>query len=91
MTITAMKTTTESNMVLTKTRIQLHKSIGECGCLSALAIYTSSVNRTGVRQILQEGLISLQNGGEKTLVLATDPALASGKEVGVRLACAGPL
>jgi len=86
--ITATKTSTESNVVWANTRVQLRKSIGECGCLSALATYTSSVNRGGV---LQEGLIDLGSGGERKLVLATDPALAANKEVRVRLACTGPL
>lgn len=89
--ITATKTSTESNVVWANTRVQLRKSIGECGCLSALATYTSSVNRGGVRQVLQEGLIDLGSGGERKLVLATDPALVANKEVRVRLACTGPL
>lgn len=89
--ITATKTSTESNVVWANTRVQLRKSIGECGCLSALATYTNSVNRGGVRQVLQEGLIDLGSGGERKLVLATDPALVANKEVRVRLACTGPL
>jgi hypothetical protein len=89
--ITATKTSTESNVVWANTRVQLRKSIGECGCLSALATYTSCVIRGGVRQVLQEGLIGLGSGGERKLVLATDPALVANKEVRVRLACTGPL
>lgn len=89
--ITATKTSTESNVVWVNTGVQLRKSIGECGCLSALATYTSSVIRGGVRQVLQEGLIDLGSGGERKLVLATDPALVVNKEVRVRLACTGPL
>jgi hypothetical protein len=89
--ITATKTSTESNVVWANTRVQLRKSIGECGGLSALATYTRSVNRGGVRQVLQEGLIGLGSGGERKLVLATDPALVANKEVRVRLACTGPL
>jgi hypothetical protein len=53
---------------------------------------TSSVNRGGVRQVLQEGVIGLKSGGKKTFVLATEPTLiAANKEVRVRLACTGPL
>jgi hypothetical protein len=89
--ITATKTSTESNVVWANTRVHHRNSIGECGCLSALATYTSSVNRGGVRQVLQEGLIGLGSGGERKLVLATDPALVANKEVRVRLACTGPL
>jgi hypothetical protein len=89
--ITATKTSTESNVVWANTRVQLRKSSAESGSLSALATYTSSVNRGGVRQVLQEGLIGLGSGGERKLVLATDPALVANKEVRVRLACTGPL
>lgn len=90
--IKTTKTSTQSNVVLANTSVQLSKPIGECGCLSALATYTSSVDRGGVRQTLQEGLIGLKSGGEKTLVLATEPNLIGNKEVvQVQLACTGPL
>jgi hypothetical protein len=89
--ITATKTSTESNVVWANTREPLRKGSGEFGCRSAMATYTSSVNRGGVRQVLQEGLIGLGSGGERKLVLATDPALVANKEVRVRLACTGPL
>src|SRR5262245_46563854 len=36
---------TESNVVAAYTIVTLAKSIGECRCLSALATYTSSVDR----------------------------------------------
>lgn len=81
----------ESNVVSAVTTIQLLKPIGECGCLSALASYVSSVNRSGVQQTLQQGLIGMVSGGEKTLVLATDPALVENKKVTIQLSCAGPL
>src|SRR5260221_12059352 len=45
--ITATKTSTESNVVWANTRVQLRKSIGECGCLSALATYRSEERRVG--------------------------------------------
>jgi hypothetical protein len=90
-TIKVNKISTESNVVSANTLIELHKPIGECGCLSALATYLSSVTRGGVQQVLQEGLIGLRSGGEKTIILATEPSLASYKDVNVRLACTGPL
>jgi hypothetical protein len=37
------------------------------------------------------GKAGLGSGGERKLVLATDPALVANKEVRVRLACTGPL
>lgn len=90
-TIKTINTSTASNVVLANTNIQLRKSIGECRCLSALAVYISSVDRGGAQQILQEGLIRLDSDGEKNLVLATEPRLLEKKAVQVRLACAPPL
>lgn len=85
------KTWTESNIVLTSIRFDLRKPIGECGCSSALATYATSVNRGKAHQVLQEGVIGLMNGGDKTLVVATDPALVAGKKVAVSLSCTPPL
>jgi hypothetical protein len=86
-------TRTQGNLVLAQTMVRLHKPIGECGCLSALAAYAASVDRGGARQILQEGLVGLSGGGPKTFVLATEPALAASASGGItiRLGCAGPL
>lgn len=91
MAIEATKTWADSNVVLANTVVQLHKPIGECGCTSALVTYTSSVDRGNARQALQEGVIGLKSGGEKTLVLATEPALVANKKVTIRLSCTGPL
>jgi hypothetical protein len=90
-TISVNKVSTESNVVLATTTVKLAKPIGDCRCLSALATYSSSVDRGGVRHVLQEGLVSLKAGGEKTFVLATEPALVAGKTVTVNLGCADPL
>ena len=91
MTIETTRTWTESIAVLANALIRIHKPIGECGCLSALAIYATSVAVGKARQTLQEGLIGLEKSGEKTLVLATEPALVSEKKISIRLSCAGPL
>ena len=90
-TITLNNVTTDANIVLANTTIKLAKPIGECRCLSALATYSSSVERGGGRQVLQEGLVSLKSGGDKVLVLATEPALVAKKNITVELGCAGPL
>ncbi|NHZ64734.1 DUF2195 family protein [Massilia sp. CCM 8694] len=89
--ITAVKISTQVNLVLANTDIKLSKSIGDCRCLSALASYTSSVEVGGVRQILQSGLIGLDIGGARTFVLASDPALVVNRKVQVTFSCAGPL
>lgn len=90
-TITTTEISTQSNVVLANTSLQLSKPIGACGCFSALATYTSSVRRDGVQEVLQEGVIGIKRSGQKTLVLATEPALAADEKVHVRLACARPL
>lgn len=84
-------TRTDGNLVLAETMVRLHKPIGECGCFSALASYAASVERGGVRQILQQGLVGLTGGGPKTFVLATETALAASGGITIRLGCAGPL
>jgi hypothetical protein len=63
---------------------RVQRGVGEHPCSTAQIDW-------GVRQVLQEGLIGLGSGGERKLVLATDPALVANKEVRVRLACTGPL
>lgn len=90
-TIETTGTWTESNLALANTLIQLRKPIGKCGCLSALATYASNVDRGKARQTLHEGLIGLKSSGERTLVLATEPALAADEKITVRLSCTGPL
>jgi hypothetical protein len=90
-TVAVDKVSAASNVVLAKATITVLKPIGDCRCLSALATYSSSVNRGGVRQVLQEGLVGLKSSGAKVFVLASEPALVAGKKVTVNLGCAGPL
>lgn len=90
-TITEVKISTQSNLVLAHTNIQMSKSIAECRCLSAVANYTSSVDMGREREILQSGSIALLSGGAKTFVLASEPKLVANKKVQVKLSCAGPL
>ncbi|MEP7453993.1 DUF2195 family protein [Phyllobacterium sp. SB3] len=88
--VKAKKTVTETNVVSASASFQLHKSIGECGCYSALATYKSSVDLGGVREVLQEGVITIKNDGTKTLVLASEPALIANRKIQVQLTCARP-
>ncbi|MBB4095908.1 hypothetical protein GGQ79_004461 [Ochrobactrum pecoris] len=59
--------------------------------MSALVNYTASVDINGIRQKLQQGIISLAREGDRTLILASDQNLIAGKDVRVELPCAGPL
>ena len=86
----AAKPVTKTNIVSVNTSFQLHKSIGDCGCFSARATYTSSVDIGGVRGVLQQGVIVIRGDATKTLVLASDPGLVANREIQVQLTCAGP-
>jgi len=79
------------NIVSFDARFNLHRSIGMCGCMSALVNYTASVDINGIRQKLQQGIIPLAREGDRTLILASDQNLIAGKDVRVELSCAGPL
>lgn len=81
----------QANIVSFDARLSLHQSIGRCGCMSALVNYTASVEVNGIRQKLQQGIISLAREGDRTLILASDLNLIAGKNVRVELSCAGPL
>lgn len=79
---------TDANIVSVSTTIRLRQPIGACGCMSALATYNSSAENTGVREVLQEAIVSLRKEGTKTFILAADPALIAGKTVQIHLRCA---
>jgi len=90
-TVKAAKTATETNTVSVATTFQFHKSIGDCGCFSARASYTSSVDNGGVRDVLQQGVIVIKKDTAKSLVLASEPALIADEQIHVRLTCARPI
>lgn len=81
----------QANIVSFDARFNLHQSIGMCGCMSALVNFTASVDVNGIRQKLQQGIISLAREGDRTLILASDQNLIAGQDVLVELSCAGPL
>lgn len=85
------KVRAQSNVIMSQVVFEVRKPIGECRCMSALAVYESSVDRAGVKQTLQQGVIGLKGSGEKMLVLATEPALLVDKKVSVTISCAGSL
>ncbi|WP_449415740.1 DUF2195 family protein [Ochrobactrum teleogrylli] len=82
---------TDANIVSVSSTIWLRQPIGACGCMSALATYSSSVANTGVREVLQEAIVSLRKDGTKTFILASDQALIAGKTVQIHLRCARAL
>jgi len=81
----------QANIVSFDVRFNLHRSIGMRGRMSALVNYTASVDVNGIRQKLQQGIISLAREGDRTLILASDQNLIAGKGIRVEMSCAGSL
>lgn len=82
---------TDANVVSAHVSTTVTKPIGDCRCLSALATYSASVDRSGSRQVLQQGLVSLRHSSQKVLTLATEPSLVANKTVLLTVGCTGPL
>ncbi|MHC5232972.1 DUF2195 family protein [Brucella sp. LJL56] len=89
-TVTGEKAVVKEAAISVKTRFQFHKPIGDCGCFSARAVYTSSVDIGGERELLQQGIIVSNKNMTKTLVLASDVTLVGDRTIHVQLNCAGP-
>jgi hypothetical protein len=66
-TITLMSTSTQGNVVLANTKVDLKTPIGDCGCMSGLARYTSSIDDHGAREVLQMGVVVLMSSEKKLL------------------------
>ena len=90
-TVSLKSTETIHNLVLAHARIDLKASIGDCGCKSALANYASFADRGKQPQMLQKGVISMMEAGDRTFVLASDPALVKNANVRLTIDCAAPL
>ncbi|MCH4538654.1 DUF2195 family protein [Ochrobactrum sp. A-1] len=79
-----------ANAITVITRFQIHKSIGNCGCFSARATYTSSIDIDGVQEVLQQGVLLIDEDAVKTLIIASEARLAGDRKIKVKLNCAGP-
>lgn len=89
--INIIKRTEINNIAIASAQASLKKPIGDCGCFSALATYTSAVSRNGAEQILQEGLISFIKTAEKDIVLTSEPSLLKNQKIILTISCANPL
>ncbi|WP_260986118.1 DUF2195 family protein [Bordetella genomosp. 13] len=79
----------EHNLVLQQLTLQVGKSIGQCGCKSALASYRATVKLDGGTQsFTQSGVFPIMKSGERTLVLASDPQVVGDRAMEVTLSCA---
>ncbi|GAB3092049.1 DUF2195 family protein [Bordetella muralis] len=83
--------TTTGQQVVTEATLTVKKSIGECGCKSAIATYTSQVEMEGgYRSFLQRGALLVKESGVQPLTLASSAQLLGDRGVVLSLACAGP-
>ncbi|MFA9948833.1 DUF2195 family protein [Dentiradicibacter hellwigii] len=89
--INIIKRTEINNIAIASAQVSLKKPIGDCGCFSALATYTSTVFRNGAEQILQEGLISFIKTAEKDIVLTSEPSLLENQRIILTISCTNPL
>jgi len=83
--------TTTDQQVVTQAHLNVKKSIGECGCKSAIATYTSKVEMEGGYQsFLQRGALLIKKSGVQSLTLASSEQLLGDRGVVLSLGCAGP-
>lgn len=81
---------TTAQAVLLQANVNVKKSIGECGCKSAIAQYTSKVEMDGYRSFLQSGAVALRESGPQTLTLTSSAQLLGDRGVVLSLGCAAP-
>jgi hypothetical protein len=89
--INIIKRTEINNIAIASAQASLKKPIGDCGCFSTLATYTSAVFRNGAEQILQKGLISFIKTAEKDIVLTSEPSLLENQKIILTISCTNPL
>lgn len=89
-TVTGKNAVVKANAITVYTRFQLHKPIGDCGCFSARATYTSSIDIDGVQEVIQQGVLLIDNDAVKTLIIASEARLIGDQKIKVRLTCARP-
>lgn len=89
-TVTGENAVLKANAITVKAHFQLHRPIGDCGCFSARAVYTSSVAIERVQEMLQQGIIPINKDVVKTLVLASEASLVGNRKINVQLTCARP-
>lgn len=83
--------TTTAQQVMLEVDLDVKKSIGECGCKSAISTYTSEVQmQAGHRSFLQHGVLAIQHSGVRTLTLASDEQLLGDRGIVLSLGCGGP-
>ncbi|MCV3818264.1 DUF2195 family protein [Pseudomonas aeruginosa] len=71
--------------------LEARRSTGECGCTSALVRYRLLARGASADSlVLQEGLLDSRQDTPRTLTLAADAGLASGRELVVTLGCQAP-
>lgn len=79
----------ENGLVLQQLTLQVDKSIGQCGCKSALAAYRATVTLDGGTQsFTQSGVFPIMKSGTRVLPLASDPQVVGDRAMAMTLSCA---
>ncbi|WP_254926217.1 DUF2195 family protein [Bordetella genomosp. 11] len=83
--------TVEHGVLLQGVALDVRKPIGECGCKSAIASYTSRVVLDNdSRVLLLAGRLNAGKSGQRTLPLASDATLAGDRPIALSFECAPP-
>lgn len=70
--------------------LKLKNSIADCGCKSALGMFSVVAQRESYASYLISGKVALGEGGEKAIPVAADISLISGASLDVIFSCAQP-
>ena len=70
--------------------VSLKDSIADCGCKSALSMFSVSSQRDSYKSFLLSGKVALEKSGDKFIPLAADYALIDKVDLEVSFSCAQP-
>jgi hypothetical protein len=96
--ISGMKITAEGKIPVLSFDLKVNKSIGECGCKSAVGSYTVYAIRKGhelgapeeYKLLLIHGDVSLRSSEHKYLPLAAEQWLINKEKLEVEICCSNP-
>ncbi|WP_331345486.1 DUF2195 family protein [Cellvibrio sp. UBA7661] len=80
----------ENSIPMLSFNIQLKNSIADCGCKSALSLFSVSSQRDSYKSYLLSGKVALEKSGNKKIPLAADYALIDKVDLEVSFSCAQP-
>lgn len=84
------KRTGQGGLEVLGLRVDITRSLAECGCKSALGTYTVFAKMDGYRSYIIGGKLVLAQSGTKLLPLSADPDLIRNKPLAISFSCAQP-